>query len=70
MARNKSNVWWEQSHVMQGKGGMQQQNSTQQIKRLVGAIICNVTERWHATSQTFRGSNHMQTSPTLYFNLI
>jgi len=53
MARNKQNVWWEQSYVMQQKDG------TQQVKRLVGAIICNVTKRWHATSQTFGGSNHM-----------
>jgi len=37
---------------------MQQEDGTQQVKRLVGAIMSNVTTRWHATSQTFGGSNH------------
>jgi len=38
---------------------MQQKDGTQQVKRLVGAIISNATTRWHAISQTFGGSNHM-----------
>jgi len=59
MARNKSIVWWEQSYVMQQQDGTQQRDGTQQVKRLVGAIICNATKRWHGTSQTFGGSNHM-----------
>jgi len=59
MARNKSNVWWEQSYVMQQQDGTQQKDGTQQVKRLVGAIMSNVTTRWHATSKTFDGSNNM-----------
>jgi len=59
MARNKSNVWWEQSYVMHQQDGTQQKDGTQQVKRLMVAIICNLTARWHATSQTFGWSNHM-----------
>jgi len=40
----KSNVWWEQSHVMQQQDGTQQKDGTQQLKHLMGAIIGSVSD--------------------------